>query len=71
MDFDIRNDKPRKVKCIRNDADVLAAGCNSKMLTIGKEYTVKSVEVFGWYTLVKLEEFPNIDFNSVLFEECE
>jgi len=37
-------------------------------LTIGVLYTVERMEVDSWSSEVYLEEFPNIPFNSVNFE---
>ena len=42
---------------------------NASLLTVGEKYTVIDVEVHSWHTLVTLLEFPNEQFNSVLFEE--
>lgn len=37
----------------------------------GNEYTVKSVEVGGWCSYVTLEEFPNEEFNTVMFADVK
>ena len=60
----------REVVCVSNK-DNKFIGCdeNSPLLEIGKIYTVADVDVYGWHTEVKLEEFPNIVFNSTCFEE--
>lgn len=69
MEFDIFNDEERRVVCIRNDKDVLNGGAFAHLLTIGAVYTIESVQVDNWFTLVTLREFPGLEFNSVLFEE--
>ena len=72
MEFDIRNNKERKVLCIRNDKDGMMIGShNHHLLEIGKEYTVVNTEVHPWYTLIYLKEFPNKGFNSVVFGEVQ
>lgn len=40
-----------------------------KHLEVGKEYTVKSIEVGGWSSLLELEEVPGVRFNTVHFIE--
>lgn len=40
----------------------------NKYLTIGECYTVCYIAVYDWYSTVELEEFENIEFNTVLFE---
>jgi hypothetical protein len=40
-----------------------------KLLEIGKEYTIEKTIVSSSYTSVFLKEFPNIVFNSVMFED--
>ena len=42
-------------------------GFNSPLLEIGKIYTVTNVEVYSWFTLYKLKEFGDKQFNSVDF----
>lgn len=42
-----------------------------KYLTPGAVYTVKSTEVYAFSTDVQLEEVPDMDFNSVMFEVYE
>lgn len=41
----------------------------SKHLKAGNEYTVAWTEVGSWHTAVYLQEFPDIEFNSVFFED--
>ena len=41
-----------------------------KHLEIGKEYIVEKTEVDSWHTDVWLQEFPNVKFNSVFFEDA-
>lgn len=40
-----------------------------KYLEVGKEYTIERTSVDGWSTDVWLEEFSDIRFNSVFFED--
>ena len=67
--MDIFNNKKRKVRCVRNDNDVWGEQSDARMLTVGEIYTVIDIDVHSWHTLVTLLEFPNEEFNSVLFEE--
>ena len=65
-----REDKKiKKVKCICNDpvCGMKIHGENSPLLKIGEVYTVTDVEIHGWYTLYKLQEFGDKQFNSVDF----
>jgi hypothetical protein len=39
-----------------------------KYLKIGEEYTVEKTAVGHFHTDVYLQEFPNIAFNSVMFD---
>ena len=72
MDIDIYNTKSRKIRCVKNDDDVWGGGGeNHHILEIGEEYTLEDVEVHSWHTIIYLEEFPNVKFNSVAFEEIE
>lgn len=62
--------KGHKVKC-----ETLSAGYDyhkevaQKHLEVGKEYTVEKTQVDSWHTDVWLQEFPNVKFNSVFFED--
>lgn len=68
--MDIHNNKKRPIKCIRNDEDGMMIGSeNHHLLEIGKIYHVVDVDVHDWHTLIYLEEFPGVEFNSVVFEE--
>ena len=68
--MNIWNDEERKVVCIRNEDDpMMVRGETAPLLTVGAKYTVTRVYVGGWYTIVTLAEFPNKEFNSVLFRE--
>lgn len=64
--------KGYKVKC-----KTLSAGYGydkevaKKYLEVGKQYTVEKTEVGNWHTYVLLQEFPNVKFNSVFFEDAE
>jgi len=70
--MDITNNKERQVVCVSNDVGSTFPGFDKEhLLTVGEKYTVIDVEVHSWHTLVTLKEFPNEQFNSVLFEEVE
>lgn len=70
--MNIQNDWTREVVCVSNDdGSTLPCRKNAHVLTVGKLYTVVDVEVHSWHTLVRLQEFPGREFNSVLFEEIE
>lgn len=70
MEFNIFDNSERKVVCVRNDKDgMMVSSENHHLLEVGAEYTVTSVEVHAWYTVVWLKEFPGKTFNSVVFEE--
>lgn len=70
--MNIYNTKPRKIKCIRNDDKAWGGGGeNHHLLEIGKEYTLEDVEIHSLHTIVYIKEFPNLEFNSVVFEELE
>lgn len=66
--MDIFDNKERKVKCVRK-YDTSPYWCPYEKLEIGKEYTVTAFDVYGFYTMITLAEFPNERFNSVLFAE--
>lgn len=67
-DFDIWNNAPRKVQCIRNDNNSGWWGDSKHELKVGELYDVVNVEVHDSYTLVTLNGI-NHPFNSVLFAE--
>lgn len=68
--MDIFNNETRKIVCINNDdSNAWGFSGTGHLLTVGIEYTLIDIEVHGWHTVIELEEFPNIQFNSVLFEE--
>ena len=46
-------------------------GENHHLLEIGKEYTLEDIIVHSWHTIVYIEEFPDMKFNSVAFEEID
>lgn len=72
MYIDIFNNNPRKIVCVNND-DTNSFGLNGTghLLTVGMEYTLVDIEVHSWHSRVEVEEFPNAQFNSVLFEEID
>jgi hypothetical protein len=63
--------KGHKVKC-----KTFSAGYDyqkkiaQKHLEVGKEYTIEETQVENSYTDVWLQEFPNVQFNSVFFEDA-
>lgn len=68
--MDIFNSKPRPIKCVRNDAHgMMIYSENHHLLEIGKTYHLEDMDVNTWFTGVYLKEFPNVPFNSVMFEE--
>lgn len=40
-----------------------------KVLEIGKEYIVSSVKVGAWFSYVTLQEFPDLEFNTTMFDK--
>lgn len=46
-------------------------GENHHLLEVGKEYTLEDIVVHSWHTIVYIKEFPDVEFNSVAFEEIE
>lgn len=71
--MDIFNNAERQVVCVGNDdrSSTFPGFEDAPLLTVGEKYTVIDVEVHSWHTLVTLREFPDKQFNSVLFEEIE
>ena len=68
--MNIRDYSKREVVCINNENNnFFDCDINSPLLEVGKKYIVVNVDVHSWHTKVELEEFPNIVFNSVCFEE--
>lgn len=67
--MNIFNSHPRKVVCITNSHNSWATTGANDLLEVGSEYTLAQVDVYGWYTLIELDEFPGVYFNSVLFAE--
>ena len=70
MKFDIFNSSERIVKCVEK-YDTSPYSCDYELLEIGKKYTVTNVDMFAYYTMITLKEFPGKRFNSVLFAESE
>ena len=72
MELDIFNSNPRQVVCVSNvDNGWWSCSNNAHLLTVGQIYNLVDIDVHDWHSLVYLEEFPGVDFNSVLFEEVE
>lgn len=70
--MDIFNNETRKVICIKNDdSNAWGFSGTGHLLTVGTEYTLIDTEVHDWHTRIELAEFPNVQFNSILFEEIE
>ena len=70
--MDITKHLKRPVVCIRNkDESWFSCKENANLLEIGKTYTVVGVDIHDWHTLIELEEFPGLQFNSVLFDEVD
>ena len=40
-----------------------------KHLSVGGNYTISKIRVSGWYSYVTLEEFPDLEFNTVMFDK--
>lgn len=66
--MNVRNHSRRKVVCT-DKYDTSPFGCDYELLEVGKEYTVTNVDMGGFVTMITLEEFPDKEFNSVLFGE--
>lgn len=72
MELDIFNGTEREIICVSNNpSHPFVCGDTASILTIGKRYTVTDFEIHDWHTMVTLVEFPDLQFNSVLFEELE
>ena len=69
MHLNIFNSKPRWIVCCKNHHNPWGTRNANTKLVIGETYKLKSIDVHGFFTLIELEEFPGIYFNSVLFEE--
>lgn len=70
--MNIFNNKTRKIVCVENDdSNSWGFSGTGHLLTVGAEYTLVDVEVHSWHSVVELKEFPNIQFNSILFEEID
>lgn len=68
--MDIFNSEEREIRCVRNDNNTTDSRYNH-LLEVGKIYHVECVDVHSWHTDVYLREFPNMNFNSVLFAEID
>ncbi len=53
----------------RNGHDTEADDAKDLGLVTGETYTVESTEVDDWSSYVKLREFENKSFNTVMFED--
>ena len=64
--------KGHKVKCVSLESPYeYQTERAKKYLEIGKEYTVEKTEVCSSSTNVILQEIPEIEFNSTLFEDVK
>jgi hypothetical protein len=64
----------KKVRFIDSNKEQVNWGSNddpSLVLKQGEIYTVLCTEVHSWHTNIILEEFPNLKFNHVSFEEVK
>lgn len=43
----------------------------NKYLTVGEVYTVDIIDIGNWMSDVYLQDFPDVDFNTVMFEVVE
>lgn len=41
----------------------------SRVLEIGKTYTVVRIDIYSSFSYMKLAEFPNLIFNPIMFED--
>jgi hypothetical protein len=70
--MDIRSPKDTKVKFIeQNPSSYYIDKSNAKLLMFNEIYTVDHTEVHSCYTIVFLEEYPGVEFNSVWFEKVD
>ena len=64
--------KGHKVKCVDLESPYdYQTERAKKHLEIGKIYTVESTEVRSFSTNVVLQEIPDVEFNSTLFEDIQ
>ena len=66
--------KGHKVVYTGCDEDMINFGGNDDprhVLVEGEKYVVERTEVHSWHTKVYLEDFKNLRFNSVCFEDAE
>lgn len=72
MWLNIHNENERKILCVSNHTDGMMMSCsNHHLLEVGKVYTLIDLVVHDSYTEVYLKEFPDLEFNSVVFDEIE
>lgn len=53
------------------DRKCLKHKINSECMVYFQVYHIEQWDIHDWHTVVYLQEFPNIPFNSVNFEECQ
>jgi hypothetical protein len=72
VSMDIYSPKGTKIRFIeQNPSSDYADKNNTKLLTLNEIYTVNYTEVHSCFTIVFLEEFPGVEFNSVWFEKVD
>jgi len=70
--MDIHSPRGTKIKFIENNPlSYYISKDNANLLTLHEIYTVNHTEIHSCFTIVFLEEFPGVDFNSVWFEKVE
>ena len=70
MKFDIWNHEERNIVCVsKAQHELMVSSENHLLLEVKGIYTVNNVQIYPWYTLVSLKEFPGKTFNSVIFDE--
>lgn len=68
--LDISNKEEREIVCATlSGVDLYGGNYYKRILTIGATYTLSAIYIHKWNTYVELKEFPDILFNSALFEE--
>ena len=69
QDLDIQKEKNLELIYTGEGGSDSDRALANKYLKIGQTYKVKDINVLAWHTDIILEDFPNIDFNSVLFTD--
>lgn len=69
QDLDIQKEKNLELIYTGEGGSDSDKALANKYLKIGQVYKVKDINVLAWNTDIILEDFPNINFNSVLFRD--